>query len=283
MLQTRTQVLPNFFIIGAAKCGTTALCRYLDAHPEVCMSQPKEPGVFGAADWEQRLGDYAEMFSAPEAPVRGDASTRYTTYPVIQGIPDRVAAHCPDARLIYMVRDPVDRLVASWVQGYASMSEHRTLRAVLNDLDQPANRFVAASRYATQLEQWLRRFDREQILVVDQAAPREDREAVVLDALRHLEVTPQVPKGIAAEFNVTEAKERMTPSAARLWYTFQPLTRRLPARFGTYLASSRMFPVEKVGRPALSDELRRRLEDELRDEMVRFRELTGMKFASWSI
>jgi hypothetical protein len=283
MLTTSTQVLPNLFIVGAAKSGTTSLHNYLDAHPDICMSAPKEPGTFAATVWREKLGEYAGMFSDPEAAIRGDSSTRYSTYPVVQGIPERIASKCPDARLIYVVRDPIDRIVASWVQGFTTLYEHRTLNAVLADLDQPANRFVAASRYATQLERWLEHFDHGQILVIDQTELRDNRHETLLGALEFLGVRPEVPPVTDREFNTTDVKVRMTPTALRLWVTVQPLARRLPGRAMDSVSKSRLFPVEKIGRPALSGELRARLEDELRGEAARFRELTGMSFSSWSI
>jgi hypothetical protein len=283
MLRTSTDLLPNLFIIGAAKSGTTSLHHYLDAHPEISMSEPKEPRLFADAGWEGKLRDYAGMFPSPEAAVRGESSTRYTRFPVAQGIPERVASRCPDARLVYIVRDPVDRVVANWLQRYAGMLEHRSLVAVLRDLDQPGNFYVAASRYATQLEQWLEHFQRGRILVLDQEDLRRDRTETLLRVLRFLEVRPEVPPNLNAEFNLSQAKERMTPAAARLWFTLAPATRRLPASVRDYMSTSRLFPLEKLGKPALSDELRAELEAHLRGEADRFRNLTGMKFASWSV
>jgi Sulfotransferase domain len=283
MPETSTAVLPNLFVIGAAKSGTTSLHSYLDAHRQISMSEPKEPAVFAAANWHEALPRYSEMFADPRAPVRGESSTRYSVHPVVQGIPERIASRCPDARLVYVVRDPVERVVANWVEGYASLREHGTLARALKDLDQPGNRYVAASRYATQLREWLRFFDRDQVLVVDQARLRDEREAALLEVLGFLDVAPEVPAGTATEHNRGEEKALMTPAAARLWFTLQPLTRRLPPRAGRALQRSPLFPVEKIGRPALDERLRRALEDELRPEAEAFRELTGIAFPSWSL
>jgi hypothetical protein len=275
--------LPNLFIIGAAKCGTTSLHRYLDAHPEISMSEPKEPRVFADEVWRRRLGEYAGMFAAPEAPVRGESSTLYSRFPVVRGIPDRVASACPDASLIYVVRDPVERVVANWLQRYENRAEARQLAAALEDLDQPENQYVAASRYATQLEQWLRRFPRERVLVVDQADLHRSRAKTLLAVLRFLRVRPELPSNLDAEFNVSGAKRVMTPAAARRWFGLWPLTRKLPARIRDGLSRTPLFPVERVGSPALDDDLRTALAAELRGEADRFRELTGMAFASWTV
>jgi hypothetical protein len=277
-----TLVLPNFFIIGSPKCGTTSLHNYLADHPEISMSEPKEPRTFSSARWREELGGFAAMLDAG-APVRGESSTTYTRWPAIQFVPERVASHCPTAKLVYAVRDPIDRIVAQYSERYSQLQELRTLGGALWDLDQPANYYVAPSRYATQLERWLEHFPREQVLVLDQADLRDDRAKTVREVLEFLGVEPTVPVGVEAEFNTNAEKERMTPAAARLWFSLSPLTRRLPPRAEKTLLRSSLFPVEKVGKPALDAELRTALVAELSEEMRRFRALTGKDFASWSI
>src|SRR4051812_36073420 len=111
--------LPTFLVIGAAKSGTTSLHSYLDLHPRVAMSEPKEPSFFNREDWEIRRDWYESLFD-PAAEVRGESSTAYTRYPIVRGAPERIRALVPDAKLVYVVRDPIDRLVAHWVQSYAT-------------------------------------------------------------------------------------------------------------------------------------------------------------------
>src|SRR5262245_61062132 len=88
--------LPNFFVIGAAKAGTTALHEYLAQHPQVSVSTPKEPHFFapGAGPSYRRVTDRAvyEMLFSAEAPARGEASTSYSMYPLWAGVPTRIRA-----------------------------------------------------------------------------------------------------------------------------------------------------------------------------------------------
>jgi len=115
-------VLPNLLVIGAAKCGTTALHRYLGLHPDIFMSKSKELGFFCSSEnWDERLRWYESQFGA--ARVRGESSPSYTNCPRNKGVPERMASLVPDARLIYLVRDPVDRVISQyrfgrWVAGY---------------------------------------------------------------------------------------------------------------------------------------------------------------------
>jgi hypothetical protein len=275
-------VLPNLFIIGAEKGGTTSLHNYLALHPDISMSEPKEPQLFSSAAWRERIESYREMLDA-KAPVRGESSTTYTRWPSIQFVPERVAAHCPAAKLIYVVRDPIDRIVSAYAQQYAQLRELRTLRGALWDMDQPANFYVSQSRYASQLERWLEHFPLEQVLVVEQNDLRNDRARTVGEVLEFLEVDPTVPDGVEAEFNTNAEKERLTPAAARLWFTASPLTRRLSPGVRRALLGSPLLPMEKVGKPTLDDDLRTALVAELGEETRRFRELVGREFPSWSV
>jgi hypothetical protein len=275
-------VLPNLFVIGAAKCGTTSLHHYLDSHPDISMSSVKEPGLFSFTPWEERIAEYGPMFR-PDARIRGESSTRYTYYPNVQGIPERIASKVPDARFIYMVRDPIDRAVAHYTQQYATVMEQRTLDSAIRDLDQPGNFYVAPSRYATQLERWLEVFDRERIMVIDHLDLLRRRAETVDAVLRFLGVESGVALNLDSELNVGESKERMTPAGARVWFAVQPVVKRLPAGARSRLAGSRLFPLERIGRPALSDRMRELLTAELKPEADRLRALTGMAFEGWSV
>jgi hypothetical protein len=275
-------LLPNLFVIGAAKCGTTSLHHYLDSHPEISMSSVKEPGLFSFTPWEERIAEYGPMFR-PAARIRGESSTRYTYYPNVQGIPERIASKVPDARFIYMVRDPIDRAVGHYTQQYATVMEQRTLDSAIRDLDQPGNFYVAPSRYATQLERWLEVFDRERIMVIDHLDLLRRRAETVSAVLRFLGIEDGVALNLDPEFNVGESKERMTPAGARIWFMLMPAVKRLPPGARARLAGSRLFPLERIGRPALSDRMRELLAAELKPEADRFRELTGMAFEAWSV
>jgi hypothetical protein len=161
--------LPNLIVIGAMKCATTALHRYLDAHPDIAMAAPKEMNFFvGAADrddgwhrgnWHRGLDWYAAQF--PDAPVRGEASPSYTS-PSFPDAAERMARVIPDARLILLVRDPVDRAISQYRHHRAEGTERRPLDEALLD---PASQYLDRSRYHACLAPYLERFPREHIAV----------------------------------------------------------------------------------------------------------------------
>ena len=106
-------MLPNLIVIGAERCGTSSLHRYLRSHPQVFMSKKKELNFFVAErEWRRGRSWYERQFPA-DAPVRGESSPAYTAYPVFSGVPARLAALVPDAQLLYLVRDPVERTISA--------------------------------------------------------------------------------------------------------------------------------------------------------------------------
>ena len=159
-------MLPNLIVIGAAKCGTTSLHEYLDEHPQIAMSREKELHFFvDRKNWNRGLAWYEAQFDA-SAPVRGESSPGYSAYPLYEGVAERMAATIPEAKLVYLVRDPVERVVSHYTHRTVNWPEMGTLEEALAD---PHVRewLVTPSRYWLQLEQYLEHFQPEQILVVD--------------------------------------------------------------------------------------------------------------------
>src|SRR5262245_27376624 len=140
-----TMALPTFFIIGAPKAGTTSLHHYLDGHPRIQMSSVKEPRFFSVPasgipeppDTVNCRDEYEKLFD-PAVAVRGESSTDYATHPRHQGAPERIRELVPDARFVYMVRDPVERSVSHYRMAAAMLGERRPLQQALGeDLSEP--------------------------------------------------------------------------------------------------------------------------------------------------
>ncbi len=173
---------PNAFIIGAQKAGTTALANLLDEHPDAFLCEGKEPHYFSFHE-SFGLPWYLSLFErGADAAVRLDASTSYTMWPVASEVPEQIAKQVPDARLVYLLRDPVARAAAAYRHALGGGSEGRSIRdALLCDA-----RYLHASSYAMQLERYLAHFDREQILVLRQDALLHEPAATLDLVLTHL-------------------------------------------------------------------------------------------------
>lgn len=166
-------MLPNLVVIGAMKCATTALHRYLDGHPDIAMSTPKELNFFFGPNWNRGPGWYGEHFRPAAA--RGESSPGYTS-PDHPEVAARMAAVIPDTRLIYLVRDPVDRALSQYRHHWADGTENRPLREALFD---PGSQYVSRSRYCERLLPFLEHFDVRRLAIVSQERLRADPRGVL--------------------------------------------------------------------------------------------------------
>ena len=284
--------LPTFFIIGAPKAGTTSLHSYLAAHPQIQMSSVKEPRFFAGPENgipypPDRVGslDAYEALFDPAAEVRGESSTDYATHPRRQGVPERIGELVPEARFIYLVRDPIARTVSHYKMTTALLGERRTLREALGDLADMRSPYLSPSLYATQLELYLRSFAAERILVIDQADLQAERGATLSRVFDFLSVEDTAPLGDFAERHLESGDWRAYPSGYAEFVArhVAPRLRWIPA--GARRSARRS--VERVlWRPldtALDDDLRERLEGLYAPEVARLRSLTGMEFPTWSV
>lgn len=166
--------LPNLIVIGAMKSATTALHRYLDLHPQIAMAAPKELNFFvgpahpsrddehtwHSGNWHRGVGWYAAQFT--DAPIRGEASPSYTS-PSFPEAAGRMAAVIPSARLIYLVRDPIDRALSQYAHHRRMGTERRPVDEALLDED---SQYLQRSRYHAQVLPYLERFAADSIAIV---------------------------------------------------------------------------------------------------------------------
>jgi hypothetical protein len=279
--------LPSVFIIGAAKAGTTSLHYYLDQHPQIAMSSVKETNFFTREDYLQALPEYEQYFAGSNDCIRGEASPWYTWYPFLTGdVPERVQSLVPDAKLIYLVRDPVERAVGFFWERFAS-NHVRSIDTAFADIEDPRNLYVCASKYALQIERYLRVFPEEALLIVDSDDLRERRAETLTSIFTFLEVDPDFSSPrFDDELNAAGGKRRSTRMGQLLKHS-APATairRSLPVERRQHLFGPvRRATSRRVRRTPLPEDARRRLEDVLRPDIQRFRQLAGRPFEKWSV
>jgi hypothetical protein len=101
----------KFLVPGFSKCGTTTLCHMLDKHPDIHIPPFKEPMFFINDDYESRWGGYQKFFSkSGNATSLGEGSTFYAAHDYEEKSRQRILLHYPDIRLIFIARDPIDRI-----------------------------------------------------------------------------------------------------------------------------------------------------------------------------
>lgn len=104
--------IPNFYIVGARKSGTTSLWKYLDLHPDIFMHPLKEPGFWVDDRQYPDFKNYQKVYKSAETlQYRGDASTAYM---VDDNFIDRIKTHPIDAKFIFILRNPVDRAYSNY-------------------------------------------------------------------------------------------------------------------------------------------------------------------------
>jgi hypothetical protein len=179
----------DFVVIGSMKCGTTSLHHYLSAHPDLVLPPEKEVNFFFGADpdgpgnlW-QGVDWYRARLPA-DGRLRGDVSPGYTS-PDHPDAAERIAELAPRARLLYLVRDPLDRAVSQYRHHRRDGTEPRPIEEALLD---PDSHYVLRSRYADRLAPFLERFDAAQIAVVDHANLLRDTGATVASICRFIGV-----------------------------------------------------------------------------------------------
>ena len=156
----------RFFIIGAQKAGTTSLYEYLATHPDIFASPIKETKFFlNPTPTTENENSYRSMFAGRAAERWAfEASPHYTQYPRYQGVPARIHATFPQARLIYILRHPIDRIYSHYLFRLSKpdKGEQRSFDEAID-----ANPlYLDTSRYHLQLTQYLGLFPPTHILVV---------------------------------------------------------------------------------------------------------------------
>ncbi len=280
-------MLPTFMVIGAQKAGTSSLWSYLDGHPEVFVTADKEPKFFVA---EREFGRgttwYESLFEGAEgAQARGECSTDYSVFPLYGGVPERIASVVPDIRLVYLMRDPIDRIRSAYAYALWSGVESRPIEeALVYDA-----RYLYQSQYALQIEQYLAYFSLSKILLVKSEDLRTRRADTLRRIFSFIGVDPELmPANIRTELNTAEGRTKpraWTRKVGDVLVRHEQALRRPMRRVGPYIeriaghriARQPIAPEELE----MSAELVGRLTAYLRRDLAALRRLAGPGFDCW--
>ena len=186
--------LPEACLVGAQKAGTTTLAYLLDQHPMVTVAEPKEPHFF-THNWDEGFDWYEERFPDSVNTVRVDASTSYSMAPLsgthahrrqeeYEGVPSKVFSTNPNAKLIYLMRDPVERTYSGyWHDVRMGVENKEFSTALLED-----SFYLDNSDYYGQLLLWLQFFPPTSFLFLLFEDLKENPELVTKECWRFLGV-----------------------------------------------------------------------------------------------
>ena len=285
--------IPNLFVVGAMRAGTTALHEALDEHPQIFMSAYKEPAFF--ADPSQLAIDsrivaeagfagneaaYLGLFdSAGDVAFVGESSTHYTKAPRITGVAQRISDYSSGARIVYLVRNPVERALSHYEFDLIRRYETRPALAAFR-----SNPFyLQVSDYALQIGPFLDRFG----------------ERVVLLTLEELVASPAEELGRLFEWLGVEAERGPTRLPQRnqitddLGLSRDTAPLRLARRAGWYrrvvgavpkpirARLRRVAARDTTRAETRSDDVVEYLTEQLEPAIDRFEQLVGRRFDLW--
>lgn len=277
---------PNLFIVGAAKCGTTSVYRYLNSHPAIFMSARKEPHHFSRLRTipelqpllRQVLDDeaYLNLFAGARDEIwRGEASTSYLWD---SGACERIEAFAPEARIIILLRDPVERALSHYMNNVGEQSENRPFdQAIREELEDGgwdwSRAYVGNGRYVDSVRAYFDAFpDRVYVGFAEELASDTAREMSRIFAFLGVDPDLVSSEEFARRWNVRSlprgpvARGLLRTSVRRvIWKT-------TPAGFRSLARRAAFKPVPK---PAISDALRRQLERELGGQAAPLERIIG--------
>jgi hypothetical protein len=297
-------VMPNFLIIGAAKAGTTSLYYYLNQHPEIYLPPLKEPHFFSYEGEElhfkapgdrealinqsaiTKLQDYQNLFSqiSTEKAV-GEASPSYLYVPKAA---ERIKFYIPDAKLIAILRHPVDRAYsaflhqyrASVAQGFAGLSDFAQAleeeETFIRDNWMPLYHFKNGGFYCAQLKHYYTFFHPDQIKIYLYEDLTKNSAGMLQDIFRFLEVDDSFSPDVSVKANISGV-----PRNNVLYKLFKNnaikslLKPFLPKGIG------QMFDQYMLSKPKLSPEVRQLLIDAYREDILKLQDLIQRDLSKW--
>ena len=282
---------PIFFVVGAAKAGTTSVYHYLKQHPEIHLHPFKDEACYFCERYGMpiTLDEFRDLMTPKnsQALASGDVCSAYLADPAAA---EEIAQAYPDAKIIMILRNPVDRAYSlyQWMTcaGYEYLPSFRD--ALEQERDRLARKlkgpelitrckriylYFQSGLYSRQVQRYLERFPRERILILRYDDLQRDGVAFMQGIYAFL--------GVRADFVPTI---RIHNRAARPWsirYAYfcrRWLTRFLPGKLIPFLM--RLNPVRPATIP-LDNELRTRLLRRYAGDIRSTAALTGLDIQSW--
>lgn len=227
---------PDYIIIGAAKCGTSSLSNYLEVHPDVKITQPKELDFFGGEGIESKLDAYCEHFKSKNGQLIGEGSVSYMLYSELAAL--QIKKYAPNVKLIAMLRNPVDRFYSDfWFninRGSIIYKKGMFEGVINNSMEVPYNNkmsyrdsLITKGMYADHLKHYYKHFDKEQIKVIYFEDFVKDSTAVLNSVFDFLDVSTSHIEAPSKIHNKTMYPGRMN-SIYVLWKHIKPF---LPNKF----------------------------------------------------
>ncbi|MBR9832567.1 sulfotransferase domain-containing protein [bacterium] len=271
--------MPNLLIVGAMKAGTSSLHDYLNLHPDVYMSEPKEIHYYADGVYGVKSKEWYTSFFKSDKKIVGTTPQSYTKChnKYYQNIPERIFKDTPNVKLIYIVRDPIKRYESHVLESYHCDTPEDV------EYSKSSGNYIKTSMYGMQLKEYLKYFDLKQFYILSLEDLHANRLKELNKIFKFLGVSQlDDEKLFDFEANVAESKEIPT-EVKQKWIV--RLTTKLSPYLGRRLANylSAKFYAFQLKKPVLTKEEKESLELLLRDDIIEFKKITGKSFDQWSI
>jgi hypothetical protein len=270
---------PAFLIIGAMKAGTTTLFHDLEQNRAICFPK-KEPAYLTRFDVPQAVAAYRELFRGAEpGQIVGEGSTGYSMLPRFTGVAEKaLACFGEDLRILYLVRNPIQRALShhyhSLSYGVAHSDPDIALR---EDPD-----FLAASRYAMQLDSWRAVFPAAQVRVVIAEEYYASRQDTIGQICTFLGV-PDIAVDESARHNLGEGRRVGRWNVVRRSHLYRKyIAPQIPTSIRTRASRTLLRPGPPRPRPPNFDSLQR-LRDALEPDVEDLTRFMGRATVPWNL
>lgn len=220
---------PNLFGIGASKCGTTSFYHLLKRHPNICMSSKKETSYFALAEEKREDVDYEAFFAhCKDKPVIGEVSPIYSELHVVPWVPEKIYNFNPHANIVYLVRNPIERLKSAWKQTLSTGHWKRKVYKSRFGLDIPKMSlnfeeaifsyppFIESCKYWDQLKGYKKYFPDAQIKVIVFEDFINQTHEVINNVFDFLGLSPYNVRESEKQYNPSKGKQMVDPKLSLL-------------------------------------------------------------------
>lgn len=277
--------LPYFFVIGAMKAGTTSLHAYLDSHPQLSLPfTTKELNFFNSEDhWKQGVDWYKDNFRNNSLK-KGEVCPNYSMFPACTNVPHRMHSILPNVKLVYILRDPVERMLSQVHHQWVAGRETRDINEIIADKADHSH-YIAYSKYYYQLDQFLHFYPKECILIATAEMLRQDPQQVMQKIFSFLEVDADFHSEIFSQRrHVSELKVK--PGGFLQAINQSPLG-TLKSKLANLLPEAvyrgiREMMITTVSKPVITDPQRDQLVQTFCEDICQLKTFTGYSFKEWS-
>jgi len=285
----------NFFIVGTPKAGTTSLYYYLEEHPEIYMSpiketnhfsykEIKEQGLYYNVDYVITPEAYQDQFSGlTNEKAVGEASVSYLFY---ASVPAQIKAYNPEARIIIVLRNPVDRGFSHYLMDKRLGFVSNTLEEIVDtghDKNSQLNlfyqQFISLGCYYEQVKRYLDTFGKNQVRVFLYEDIQSDIDEVVKQIYTFLSVNDKYQPATDRKHNVFLAPKGLF---IKKLYTFKPVRKVVKKLFGGPLQDKiKQVFFEREKKPILSPALKVKMQAIFKDDITKTAQLINRDLSHW--